>query len=277
MTPPPQLRIGPSGWQYPGWDGVVFPAAASRRLHPLRYLAGHFGVVEIESTARAPLRPEVAHMWLGMVSGQPGFQFTAVLDRRFTHERLMDKAEITRFKAGLAPLVRVGRFGCLVLSFPWAFRFTAENREHVIRLRRAFHEFPMAVEVKHSSWRADEALGTLVDYRLGFVNVDLPPRTSAMPPSAIVTSGVGYVRLHGRDQSYWAREFRPGAAEAGLNDYLYSPAELGEWKARIEKIRAHAREVFVITCNPAGGKSVVNALQLAGLLASMPETERAVA
>jgi len=277
MNPPPQLRIGPSGWRFPGWDGVVYPAAGPSRLHPLRYLAGHFGVVEIESTQRRPLRPEVAHMWLGMVSGRPGFQFTAVLDRRFTHERLLDKAEIARFKEGLAPLARAGRFGCLVLGFPWAFRFTAENREHVIRLRRAFHEFPMAVEMKHASWLADEALGTLVDYRLGFVNVDQPPRSSAMPPSAIVTSGVGYVRLHGRDQSYWTREFQPGAEGAGLNDYLYSPQELAEWKARIEKIQAHAREVFVITCNPAGGKSVVNALQLAALLAPMPEAERAVA
>jgi uncharacterized protein YecE (DUF72 family) len=164
-----------------------------------------------------------------------------------------------------------------VLTFPWAFRFTAENREHLIRLRRAFHEFPMVVEMKHASWLADEALGTLVDYRLGFVNLDQPPHTSAMPPAAIVTSGVGYVRLHGRDKSYWGREFQPEAGRPGRNDYLYPPAELAEWKARIEKIQAHAREVFVVTCNPAGGKSVVNALQLAGLLHRTPDAARAVA
>jgi uncharacterized protein YecE (DUF72 family) len=100
---------------------------------------------------------------------------------------------------------------------------------------------------------------------------------SAMPPSALVTSGVGYVRLHGRDKDYWAREFRDPAAAGGLDDYLYSPAELGEWKERIERVREHAGSTFVILANPAAGKSVVNALQLAALLDERPAPHRAVA
>lgn len=277
MLPPPHLRIGPSGWQYPGWDGVVYPVRASRRLHPLQYLSRHFNVVEIESTHWRSLAPEVARMWLSMVAHHPEFQFTALLGRRFTHERVLDEAEIRRFKEGLAPLHRAKRLGCLVLPFPWAFRFTAENREHLIRLRRAFHEYPMAVETKHRSWLADEALGTLIDYRLGFVNLDQPDYVGAMPPTAIVTSGVGYVRLHGRDAGYWPREFNTMTPDAGLNDYLYTASELADWKTRIDRIQTHAREVFTVTCNPAGGKSVINALQLNALLEQSQTGERAVA
>jgi uncharacterized protein YecE (DUF72 family) len=278
MLPPPNLRIGPSGWDYPQWQGVVYPARKQGPSHPLEYLASHFDTVEIESTFRRPIRPEIARLWLGKVARNPAFQFTAVLGRCFTHERSLDPEEIARFKEGLRPLVRARRFGCLLLQFPWAFRFTTENREFLIRLRRAFHELPMAVEMRHRSWAVDEALGTLIDYRLGFVNIDQPPYASAMPPSALVTAGIGYVRLHGRDRNYWAREFRDSAAAGGLDDYLYSPAELADWKERIEHVRTHSNTTFVVTANPAAGKSVVNALQLAALLRDEhPAPQRAVA
>ncbi len=195
-----------------------------------------------------------------------------VLGRRFTHERRLEDAEVRRFKEGLWPLLRAGRLGCLVLQLPWAFRFTVENREFLIQLRRAFHEFPMAAELRHRSWLAEEALGTLIDYRLGFVNIDQPEYASAMPPTALLTTGIGYVRLHGRDKSYWVREFRAETGD-GLDNYLYSPAELGQWRERIEHVHAHATSTFVIAANPAGGKAVVNALQLSGLLKTVPEAE----
>ncbi len=269
MLPPPNLRIGPSGWDYPQWKGVVYPSGNHRTSHPLEYLASHFDLAEIVTTFDQPLKPEVARLWVAKVGRNPSFQFTAVLGRRFTHERSLDPAEIARFKEGLAPIVRSRRFGCLLLQFPWAFRFTTENREFLIQLRRAFHEFPMTVEMRHRSWEVDEALGTLIDYRLGFVNIDQPSYASAMPPSALVTSSIGYIRLHGRDRNYWAREFR-GPAAGGLNDYLYSPAELAEWKERIEHVRAHSTATFVILANSAAGKAVVNGLQLATLLDDAP-------
>ncbi len=269
MLPPPNLRIGPSGWDYPQWKGVVYPSGNHRTSHPLEYLASHFDLAEIVTTFDQPLKPEVARLWVAKVGRNPSFQFTAVLGRRFTHERSLDPAEIARFKEGLAPIVRSRRFGCLLLQFPWAFRFTTENREFLIQLRRAFHEFPMTVEMRHRSWEVDEALGTLIDYRLGFVNIDQPSYASAMPPSALLTSSIGYIRLHGRDRNYWAREFR-GPAAGGLNDYLYSPAELAEWKERIEHVRAHSTATFVILANSAAGKAVVNGLQLATLLDDAP-------
>jgi uncharacterized protein YecE (DUF72 family) len=224
------------------------------------------------------LRPEVSRLYLTKVAHNPRFQFTVVLGRRFTHERSLDPAEAGEFKQGLLPLLRAGRLGCLLLQFPWAFRFTVENREFLIQLRRAFHQFPMAVEARHASWMAEEALGTLIDYRLGFVNLDQPPHTSATPPSALATSGIGYIRLHGRDRSYWQREFASGTDPRGFNDYLYSPDELDQWMEKIQHVGAHTRNTFVILANPASGKSVVNALQLTRLVGAAPRfPARAVA
>jgi uncharacterized protein YecE (DUF72 family) len=212
------------------------------------------------------VRPEIARLWLAKVWHNPSFVFTARLGRRFTHERALHPEEAAAFKEGLMPFVRAGRFGCLVMQFPWSYRFTQENREYLIQLRRAFHEFPMAVEMRHSSWLADEALGTLIDYRLGFVNIDQPAHARATPPTALVTSSVACVRLHGRDDSYWRQEFN-GSGALQPSDYLYNPPELEEWKARIEHVSAHAQRTFVTFTNDAAGKSVINALQMANLLA----------
>jgi len=98
-----------------------------------------------------------------------------------------------------------------------------------------------------------------------------------MLPTAMVTSSTAYVRLHGRDRDYWRREFD---SAPGLDDYLYTAAELGQWKQRIEHVQAHAKTTFVILANPAAGRSVVNGLQLAALLGAEPDAHtprRAVA
>lgn len=264
------LAIGPSGWDHPHWEGVVYPKQRPPGFHPLSFLPRWFRLIEIASTFHRPARPEIARLWLAKARHHPEFTFTALLNRRFTHERALDPAEVASFKEGLLPLVRAGRFGCLVMQFPWSFRFTAENREHLIRLRRAFHEFPMAVEMRHESWLLEEALGTLIDYRLGFVNVDQPLYTRAMPPTAFVTSSVAYVRLHGRNSAYWQHEFGGCAASAHRHGYLYSPGELEEWKGRIEHVARHAARTFVVLTNDADGNSVVNAMQLGALLAQGP-------
>lgn len=267
----PVVRLGVSGWDYPHWNGVVYPRTRPRGFHPLDFLAHYFDTVEISGTFHQPVRPEVCRLWLAKVSHNPNFAFTARLHRRFTHERSIESGEVAAFKEGLRPLLQAGKFGCLLMQFPWSFRFTEENREFLIQLRRTFHEFPMAVEMRHESWSAEEALGTLVDYRLGFANIDQPRYVRAMPPTAFVTSSTGYVRLHGRNPSYWTQEFDsrasgPLGSNGRASDYLYPPAELEEWKTRIEHISTHAGSTYVITANHAGGKSVVNALQLAGLL-----------
>jgi uncharacterized protein YecE (DUF72 family) len=148
------------------------------------------------------------------------------------------------------------------MQFPWSFRFTAENREFFIQLRRAFHEFPLVAEMRHSSWMAEEAIGTFIDYRVGFCNIDQPEYTRAMPPTAFLTSGVGYVRLHGRNPKNSLGAYDREAARGRQHDYLYSEQELDEWAQRIAHIGRFADSTFVVFNNDAGAKSFVNALQL---------------
>lgn len=167
-----KTHIGTAGWSYPHWNGVVYPKTYPPGFHPLEFLAERFSVVEINSSFYQALKPEVVKLWMKKVHGNPDFQFTAKLNQRFTHARDLDEGEATRFKEGLWPLLRGRKLGALLMQFPWAFRFTAENREFLIRLRRAFHEFPLVAEMRHSSWLAEDAIGTFLDYRIGFCNID---------------------------------------------------------------------------------------------------------
>ncbi len=266
MPLPQMLYCGPSGWSYPHWNGIVYPKLRPRGFHPLEDIARYFDAVEINTTFYQTIRPEIARLWLQRVTINPKFQFTAKLARRFTHERLLAQGEVAQFKEGLWPILRARKLGCLLMQFPWTFRYTEENREHLIAVRRAFHEFPLVAEMRHSSWMHEEALGTLVDYHIGFVNIDQAAYTKAMPPASLLTSSIGYVRLHGRNPQDWQREFGRAREPVAAHDYLYSREELLEWKPRIDELRQHAERTFVFANNDVGGKSVVNALQLVALL-----------
>jgi uncharacterized protein YecE (DUF72 family) len=207
-------------------------------------------------------------LWAKRVDRNPNFRFTAKLHRQFTHDRMLQDSEIAAFKEGLFPLLRSGKLGALLLQFPWAYRFTEENRDFFIRLRRAFHEFPLVAEMRHDSWMVEEAQGVFLDYKVGFCNVDQPAYTRATPPTAILTSPVGYVRLHGRNPHNTLGSFAPDAARQRQHDYLYSETELSEWRERIDRISRFSERTFVVFNNDAAGKSFVNALQLKELMGS---------
>jgi len=266
MSLPRTLYCGPSGWSYPHWNGIVYPRLKPRGFHALEDLSTHFDAVEINTSFYQSIQPELASLWVKKVAHNPKFLFTVKLGRRFTHERSLGPVEVANFKEGLWPFHRARKLGCLLMQFPWSFRYTEENRAFAIALRRAFHEFPLVAEMRHASWLHEEALGTLIDYRIGFANIDQAPYTKGMPPTSALTSRIGYVRLHGRNPQHWEREFGRPARATAAHDYLYSPKELQEWKQRVEQIQEHAATTFVFANNDAGGKSVVNALELAQML-----------
>ncbi|MBN9659325.1 MAG: DUF72 domain-containing protein [Acidobacteria bacterium] len=252
------LSIGPSGWHRPDWVSTVYPKPASRGWHPLDTLAQYVDVAEIGQSFAGPLRQEIAKLYAKKVAGNQDFLFTAMLERRFTYDRDLNEASVEAWKTGMLPLLKARRLGAVVMQFPWGFRFSEENKQFLIRLRRTFHEFPLAAEFRHESWLRDEAVTTLVNYRVGFVNIDQPQFFRAMPPTAMLTSGVAVVRMHGRRSPEGFREFDQPVDQS----YLYDLDELLEWKPRIERLAANAARVLVVTANAEGGRSMVNALQL---------------
>lgn len=258
----PNIRIGTAGWSYPHWDGLVYPKAHGSGFHPLGLIARHLDCVEINSSFYQFLKPEIVKLWAKKVEANRNFQFTAKLHQQFTHKRLLNDADAAKCKEGLFPLLRANKLGALLMQFPWSYRFTEENVEFFIRLRRAFHEFPLVAEMRHNSWLTEEGQGIFLDYKIGFCNIDQPEYTRAMPPTALLTSNVGYMRLHGRNPQNALGAFTPNAPRAKQHDYLYTEAELTDWIDRIDHVSRFSERTFVVFNNDAAGKSFVNSLQL---------------
>ena len=275
MTQTLSLRCGVSGWNHSDWDRCVHPRPQPRGFHALDVLAGRMDTLEIDSTFYQFHRPELIRLWGAKVAHNPQFKFTARLHRQFTHERQLDDASAALFADSLRPLLDGGQLGAVLMQFPSSFRFTSENRDYLIKLRRAFSQFPLVAELRHGSWTYEEAIGTLVDYKVGFCNLDQPRSVRATSPASWLTTRVGYVKMYGPAAGPAFDEFDDRAAtrngQRTGNDHLFSLAELEAWQPRIEHLRRFAEEVYVVFANDGGGKSVVNALQMQSLL----QTERA--
>jgi uncharacterized protein YecE (DUF72 family) len=261
-----RIHIGPSGWQHPEWVEAV-SAGASPREHSIDRLLPFVDLLEIGSTAEAPLKPEIARLWLRKAAANPRLRWTAVLGHRFTRDRDLSPGAVAAWKAGLLPMQQAGRLAALVLEFPWAYRFNHENREFLIALRRAFHEFRLAAEFLHESWLAEEALAVLAKYRISFVNVDQPAYFRGMPPAAVLTTSLGIVRLHGRATPEAFREFNQRSTAA---PYLYPLEELEEWQPRLTRLAAAAQQCLVVLTNAHDGRSLVNSLQMGEILGRAP-------
>jgi len=262
---PGSLYIGPAGWSYEDWGGIVYPARRSRGFHEAAWVAEYFDTIEINTSFYAPLRPAHCWAWVERVSHNPRFQFTAKLWQRFTHESGATAEDEKAVREGFDMLAGAGKLGAVLLQFPFSFHNTRENRDYLERLLTHFATYPLVVEVRHGTWNEKAFYELLGERGVGFCNIDQPVIGRSLKPSEKATSGVGYIRLHGRRYDTWFSDDPLSPVEERYN-YLYSEEELQPWAHRIEKVQERAGTTFVITNNHFQGKAVVNALQLLSIL-----------
>jgi len=274
---PGRIFIGPAGWSYPDWNGTVYPSHRSHDFHEASYLAEYFDTIEINTSFYQPLRPALATQWLDRVSSNERFMFTAKLWQKFTHEGGTTHEDEQAVRAGFDGLRGAGKLGAVLIQFPFSFHYTQENLAQLRKTLDAFQEYPLVVEVRHSSWSRKEFYALLQKHNVGFCNIDQPVIGRSVEPSNHATSPVGYVRLHGRRYDTWFSDDPTTPPEERYN-YLYSTKELEPWAERIRTVSDHAQATFVITNNHYQGKAIVNALQLIHLLTGskvkVPETLR---
>ena len=262
--PKPIIRIGPAGWSYKDWEGVVYPRKPGKSFDPLAYLARFFNTIEINSSFYRSPSPSTAESWARRVAQRKDFTFTAKLHRVFTHERgKATKKDEREFREGMAPLVEAGKLGALLLQFPWSFKNTDEDRLYLTKLLEQFREYPLVLEVRHTSWNNETVYEWLEERGVGICNIDQPVFSRSIRPGAVTTSPVGYVRMHGRNYQNW---FRDKAPRDERYNYLYSLDELDPWLTRIKQVAKQTRETYVITNNHFRGQAVVNAVEIKAAL-----------
>ena len=258
------IRIGPAGWSYKDWEETVYPQKPGKNFDPLEYLARYFSTIEINSSFYRPPAVSTTKAWVKRVAANKEFTFTAKLYRLFTHERgKATKADEKEFHEGMAPLLKAGKLGALLLQFPWSFKNRVEDRVYLAELLEKFAKYPLVLEVRHSSWNTPAMYEWLQERAVGICNIDQPVFSKSIRPAALTTSPVGYVRLHGRNYQNWFREKAPRDERY---NYLYSFDELDPWLKRIKEVAKQTRETYVITNNHFRGQAVVNAIEIEAAL-----------
>ncbi len=263
--PPGEVRIGPAGWAYSDWAGIVYPSRKRRDFHEASFLAQYFDTIEINTSFYQPVQPDLTRQWIDRVAENPRFQFTAKLWRKFTHEIGATAEDERAARAGFDLLRDAGKLGAVLLQFPFSFHRMPDTLSYLDELMKRFSDYPLVVEVRHGSWNDKEFYGLLRERGVGFCNIDQPVIGKSLKPTGRTTAEVGYIRLHGRRYDTWFSD-DPDVPMAERYNYFYTQKELEPWADRIRKLAGHAQTTFVVTNNHYQGKSVVNALQLISLL-----------
>jgi uncharacterized protein YecE (DUF72 family) len=270
-----ELRIGTSGWHYPGgrgtWNGIFYPRPEDRErgFDELRFYAERFNTVEVNSTFYGQPRAAVSLAWVRRTP--PSFEFSVKLFQKFTHPDMahdrtaVTRADVDAFKAGIEPLAVAGRMGALLVQFPSRFHETPEARAYLDWLLNTFSAYPLAVELRHRSW-SDETAATqalLARHGAAWSQIDEPKFASSVRQDlAPNTPHLMYVRLHGRNAAaWWTHE----EAEDRYN-YLYPESELEPIVERLRAARAQVRKLYLYLNNHFAAQAVANATMLRAML-----------
>lgn len=270
-----QIRFGTAGWSYKDWEDIVYPRGLKKTMHPVEYMARYFDVLEVNNSFYGHIRPSSGKEWCRSARmSNRGFVFTVKLNRMFTHSPLavvegtnaktirLDPKEEKVAREGIESIAGEGMLAALLAQFPVSFKNNEENREYLESLIRRFREYPLVVEVRHNTWNDDKTLEYFASEGVSFCNIDQPRLGRSLRPTDHVTSGIGYVRLHGRNYAQW---FDSDSRNDRYN-YLYTSTELRQWEGNIQKIAEKAQVTFVIANNHFEGKAAANALQLKSMV-----------
>jgi|WetSurMetagenome_2_1015567.scaffolds.fasta_scaffold210067_2 uncharacterized protein YecE (DUF72 family) len=255
-----EILVGTSGFYYKDWSGGFYPEEMPSTDY-LAYYAGRFNALELNfSYYKIPDAGQSARM---LEKSGLSLEFTIKASKELTHE-ISDKSiteVLPKFLKGISPIVEAKRLGAVLLQFPQSFHYTTDNRVYLKSLIDSLSHFPVAVEFRQREWLRDSVYKTLQDMGVAFVCVDEPQLSSLMPPLAVSTSGIGYIRFHGRNKKAWY-----GTDSTARYDYLYSETELKEWAPKILEMSEKTKKLFVFFNNHAKSQAPINARMLINLL-----------
>lgn len=257
-----RVRIGISGWNYPGWRGKFYPPKLPHKQE-LAFAASHFTSIEINGTFYSMQRPTSFLRWVEQTP--PNFVFAIKGSRFITHMLKLRNAEQALANFFASGLLALGsKLGPILWQFPPQFAFHPERfeaffqllpqtttaaaelaRRHDARLAgRAYTEsgrhrrLRHAVEIRHESFRTPEFMRLLRRYNVANVVAD----TVEWPRLMDVTADFVYCRLHGSEELYTSG---------------YTPADLDLWATRIaawasgcDVDRTHPQNDFACTTPP---------------------------
>jgi uncharacterized protein YecE (DUF72 family) len=254
------ICIGTSGYSYDDWVGPFYPEGTNKRNF-LDYYARHFRCNEVNYTYYC--MPNAGTLSAMSAKTPEDFRFVIKANQTMTHDRgEADDATFAEFIAALEPLRAQDKFGCMLAQFPPSFKLSQPNVDYLKRFRRLTEGVPVVVEFRHDSWVCEETFDFLREAAFGFCCVDQPQLKGLLPPLVEATSGIGYVRFHGRNYQKW---WQHDEAWERYN-YLYSREELTEWVPKVHSLAEQTEDTYVFFNNHYNAQAVQNATEFTDLL-----------
>lgn len=283
-----RIRIGLSGWSYPGWRGDFYPDGMARE-DELGHVGERFDTVEVNTTFYRLAKPADFRRWYRSVP--PGFVFAVKGSRFITHhERLRDTDQalanffaqgVLDLDAELGPVLwqlprnlpfdtdRLEKFLAGLPHDTAAAAALAHRHDHHVATPAygsgASHRIRHAIEVRHPSHLCGEMVAITRRHGVALVISHAAP----WPYAEELTAGFVYLRLHG---------------PAALYASSYDESELQHWAKRIARwhdggepadaVRItdrrpperQGRDVYVYFDNDGGGHAPRNAAALTRML-----------
>jgi uncharacterized protein YecE (DUF72 family) len=232
------IRIGLSGWLYPGWRGKFYPTGL-RQKDELAYAAQRVDTIELNGTFYSLKRPADFARWRALTP--PGFVFAVKGGRFITHVKRLRDAETALANFFASGVLALGdKLGPFLWQLPRNFAFDPERiagflavlpqdseaaamlaRRHDHRVAgRALTETdrrrPLrhALEIRHASFVDPAVIQLLRRHNIALVFSD----GVGWPYVEDVTADFVYIRLHGAEELYASG---------------YEAAALARWAARI--------------------------------------------
>lgn len=247
------VRVGISGWVYPGWRGGFYPKGLVHR-DELRYAAEHLTSIEINGSFYALQKPSSFEKWRDETPD--GFVFAVKGGRYVTHIRRLRDVEVPLanfFAAGVLALR--DKLGPILWQLPPNMQFDARLLEEFLTLlprttsaactlaaRRddklsddrvldttdAERPIRHALEVRHPSFAVPDMVSIARDHGVALVLADTAGRYPRIDED---TADFAYARLHGDAELYasgytddaldrWAEKVR-GWTESGRDAFVY--------------------------------------------------------
>jgi uncharacterized protein YecE (DUF72 family) len=251
-----ELRIGISGWRYPGWRGVFYPQGLPQRRE-LEYASRRMNTIELNGSLYSLQWPSSYRRWAEETPAD--FLFAVKGSRFITHMLKLREVRIPLANFFAQGILLLGRkLGPILWQFPEQLRYDRDRfarfmellpgtttqaaaiaRETTIprperRWTEALHRIPLrhAFEVRHESFFGDDFLSFLRDHGHALVIADTARR---WPFAEDLTADFVYVRLHGAEQLYTSG---------------YTDRQLDEWAGRIRAWRSGAQRSGASLANP---------------------------
>ena len=207
--------IGISGYDYPRWGGVFYPADIPKRRW-LEYASQRFNSIELNGTFYSLKNPAVFQRWVGEVPKR-NFVFAIKGSRYITHNLKLRNCETAMGNFFASGILALGKLtGPFLWQLPASYKFDAERMDtfmrslprtskaaeaiadrHDDRLRRgalteaaANVRYRHAFEVRHPSYFCDEFYALLrkhkwIELRYGSrLLTRLPISVSFVPKAA---------------------------------------------------------------------------------------------